>query len=104
MSEKLTAKTVLENVCWRHWGQTFDTLCSNDGNQQSGFWAPLIREAMEEYAVLQVQYIKEERDKALDHLKEANSILNISGYRIEPWSPFAQQLQDFLTSINKINE
>lgn len=57
---------------------------------------------MEEYAAQQVQQITEERDKALDLLKRANSILNRS-YKIEPWSPFAQEVQDFLNSINKTN-
>lgn len=89
MSEKLTAEEVLEKHRVMH-------------------LVPFpVRErlfpAIEEYAAHQIREIKEERDKAMEILKQANSILNISGYKIEPWSPFAEQLQTFLTSINKTN-
>lgn len=88
MSEKVTAVEVLLNrTIWIGGSQEREQIIS----------------VMEEYAAQQVQQIKEERDKAMEILKQANSILNTSGYKIEPWSPFAEQLQNFITSINQTN-
>lgn len=88
MSEKVTAVEVLLNsTIWIGATQEREQIIS----------------VMEEYAAQQAQQITEERDKAMEILKQANSILNIGGYKIEPWSPFAEQLQNFLTSINQTN-
>jgi 8-oxo-dGTP diphosphatase len=43
------ARKVFNDVCWRLYGQTFDSLCENEGNQQSGFWLDIILPAMEQY-------------------------------------------------------
>lgn len=112
MSEKLTAEDI------------FNGYAQSDAYDNSCLYPDNALRAMEEYAAQQVEehkytnqilavgynrlnkeneQIKEERDRALDLLKQANSILNIRNDRIESWGPFAQDVQDFFNSINNPN-
>lgn len=67
-----------------------------------------LRDAMEEYAAVQVEQqtkqLKEERDRAVEIIKRADGILNYSGYDIAYGSPFAQWVKDFLNQLNQKNE
>jgi hypothetical protein len=44
------ARKIFDSVCWRLYGQTFDTLCSDKANWGSGFWLDIILPAMQQYA------------------------------------------------------
>ena len=48
--------------------------------------------------------LKEERDRAIWIIKQANSILNHSSYYILQKSPFARWVKDFLNQLNQNNE
>lgn len=61
-------KKIFEAVCWGKYGQTFDTLCDNYGNNQSGVWLELILPAMSEWAAIQC----EAKDEKINELTMEN--------------------------------